>query len=266
MEERKTKGRRVVKILLVAGLILLVVLLAAKPCWYLWQEVSFYWQEHTPAEYRVKAFAEEQGIFYARYPKSLIALLDRNPETEEFVLQYPFRQEGEVDLSGYDRREVPLFLQWDPRWGYEIYGSDFLAITGCGPTCLAMAGYYLTGEETMNPAQVARFAGEKGYYAKGYGSSWTLISQGGVELGLQVRELPLVKKKIVDALEAGNPVILAMGKGDFTTTGHYIVLTGVEEGGFRVNDPNSIANSQKLWSYETLESQIRNIWAISARP
>ena len=32
---------------------------------------------------------------------------------------------------------------------------------------------------------------------------------------------------------------------------------------FRVNDPNRRANSEKLWSYETLEPQIRNLWAIS---
>ena len=68
---------------------------------------------------------------------------------------------------------------------------------------------------------------------------------------------------MTDALEAGHPVILAMGAGDFTTTGHYIVLTGLQDGLFRVNDPNSVANSQKLWSYEQIESQIRNIWEIS---
>ena len=72
-----------------------------------------------------------------------------------------------------------------------------------------------------------------------------------------------MKKKITNALEAGNPVILALGKGDFTSTGHYIVLTGVEEEGFRVNDPNSRENSKKLWTYEQLEKQIRNIWEIS---
>lgn len=72
-----------------------------------------------------------------------------------------------------------------------------------------------------------------------------------------------MKKKITNALEEGNPVILAMGPGDFTTTGHYIVLTGVKDGKFQVNDPNSRLRSQKLWSYEELEDQIRNIWAIS---
>ena len=137
-----------------------------------------------------------------------------------------------------------------------------IGITGCGPTCLAMVGLYLTGDDSMRPDRIAGFAQRNGYYASGYGSSWTLISEGAAQLGLTATELPLVKKKMVDALEAGHPVILAMGPGDFTTSGHYIVLTQVEEDGFRVNDPNSFANSQKLWTYEELEGQIRNIWAI----
>ena len=128
-----------------------------------------------------------------------------------------------------------------------------------------MAGYSLTGEETMNPLALAEFAERNGYYASGYGSSWTLISEGGVKLGLDVTEIPLVKKRITDNLEAGNPIICAMGPGDFTSTGHYIVLTSVEEEGYRVNDPNSRINSRKTWTYEQLEGQIRNIWSISVQ-
>lgn len=250
-----------------AGVILVLlaaVLLNAQSLWYQVQDLTFYWTERTETEIKVKEFAEEHDLFFAQYPKSLIGLLEMNPETEDFVLQYPLQEAGELRLPEHaSLREVPLFLQWDSQWGYETYGSDFLAITGCGPTCLAMAGYYLTGQETMNPKDVAAFAQDNGYYAKGYGSSWTLISQGGPELGLTVKELPLVKGKMVAALEEGDPIILAMGAGDFTTTGHYIVLTGMEDGLFRVNDPNSILRSQQLWSYEQIESQIRNIWRIS---
>ena len=114
----------------------------------------------------------------------------------------------------------------------------------------------------MTPDRIAKFAQWGGYYEKGHGSSWTLISEGGPELGLEVTELPLVEKKINNALEEGKPVILSLREGDFTSSGHYIVLTGVEEEGYRVNDPNSRVNSQKLWTYEQLEYQIRNIWAI----
>ena len=228
------------------------------------EEATFYWFDHTETELKVKAFAEDNGLFYSAYPDSLVELLERNPETEQFVLEYPIYEAQGYSLDEYEKCEsVPLFMQWDQRWGYEIYGSDVIGITGCGPTCLAMAGFYLTGDGKFTPEQVAAFSWENGYYEKGYGSAWTLMSEGGVKLGLTVTELPLVKKKMTDALEKGNPVILAMGKGDFTSSGHFILLSGVEDGKFIVHDPNSYKNSAKRWSYEELEGQIRNIWEIS---
>lgn len=262
MQTEKRWKKKIWIPLILAAVVLLGALLA-KPAYYLYKDISFDWFPRTETEKLVKAYSEKMGISYGRYPQSLIDLLERNPETMDFVLNYPFRKALEYDLSAFSRDTVPLFLQWDPYWGYETYGSDCIAITGCGPTCLAMVGYYLTGSDIFRPESIAAFAEENRYYAEGYGSSWTLISEGGPELGLQVQELPLVKKKMVTALEQGQPIILAMGEGDFTTTGHYIVLTGVENGAFRVNDPNSVQNSEALWTYEQLEGQIRNIWAIS---
>lgn len=249
-------------LILVTAALALIAVLGARPAYMLYRDISFDWTEHTEAEYAVKAFAEERGISYGEYPQALLDLYQRNPETEDFVLNYPFREKGETQLTGYERDQVPLLLQWDPNWGYEKYGSGCIGITGCGPTCLSMVGYYLTGDATLTPGGVAKFAEKEGYYASGYGSSWRLISEGAGKLGLSARELPLVKGKMVNALEAGEPIILALGPGDFTSSGHYIVLTGIEDGCFRVNDPNSRINSEKLWSYEQLEGQIRNIWAI----
>ena len=257
------KKKKKFSILITVALILVIGTLGILRIPAIWTEISFYWYDHTETELKVKAYAEEQGIFYSKYPRSLIDLLERNPETEEFVLNYPFREEVAMEAFSYDRTAgVPLMMQWDQRWGYKTYGSDVMGITGCGPTCLAMAGYYVTGDEAFHPGNLADFAWKNGYYSEGNGSSWTLISEGGVKLGLQVTEIPLVKKKIMNHLEAGNPIICAMGKGDFTTSGHYIVLVGTEDGMIRVNDPNSYANSQKLWSYEQLESQFRNLWVI----
>ena len=255
--------KRLVAILATVFMILLIGFLGIPRFSGFWQEVSFYWTDRTETELKVKAFAEEQGIFYSEYPQSLIDLLERNPETESFVLNYPFRDSVELETFAYDLSEgVPLLMQWDRRWGYLKYGSDVVGITGCGPVCLAMAGYYVTGDDRFSPDKMVRFAAENGYYSPGNGSSWTLISEGGVKLGLDVTEIPLVKKRITDNLEAGHPIICAMGKGDFTTSGHYIVLVGLEDGKIRVNDPNSYANSEKLWSYEEIEGQIRNLWVI----
>ena len=47
--------------------------------------------------------------------------------------------------------------------------------------------------------------------------------------------------------------------GDFTTEGHFIVLTGYENGEIKVNDPNCRTRST-LWDYEELQGQIRNLW------
>lgn len=257
MKEKKAQILFFCIALLFAGLIL------ARPGYYVYRELAYRLGQPTQAAQTVHTYAEEQGIPYGKYPKDLIELLENTPEAQSFVLEYPFRKDAPDDLSGYSRDTVPLFLQWDPMWGYEQYGSSYLAVTGCGPTCVAMVGYYLTGDPDMTPGKMAAFAQRSGYYAKGYGSSWTLISEGMQKLGFRVQELPLVKKKMITALEEGKPIILAMGEGDFTSSGHYIVLTGVEEGGFRVNDPNSRENSQKLWTYEQLEHQIRNIWAVS---
>ena len=75
------------------------------------------------------------------YPQSLIDLYERNTEARQFVLDYKTKKDDNVaiDVSAdVNAGEIPLFLQWDERWGYRSYGGDFLAVTGCGPTALSM--------------------------------------------------------------------------------------------------------------------------------
>lgn len=222
----------------------------------------------TDSQKTVLDFARDHGISYFRYPAKLLRLLENNPETKDFVLQYPlhFGKKVSVDLSEYRQSgQFPLFLQWDQRWGYIRYGGNVAGLTGCGPVCLAMAGFHVTGDDAFSPDKILRFARRNGYYSPGNGSKWTLISEGGEQLGLHVTELPLVEKKILDCLAAGLPIICAMGPGDFTAEGHYIVLFGLEDGLLRIHDPNSIANSQCLWRYEDICGQIRNLWAIEKK-
>lgn len=250
-------------------IILIIALLLAYPLGQLgyraYRYLHFYLTDPSEAEQTIMAYARDNGIDYSEYPQSLIALLERNPETEAFVLQYPQRKDETpvIDLTEYcgsDR--VPLFLQWDPRWGYLPYGDDITAITGCGPVCLSMAAFYLTEDAAYSPDKMIRFAQDNGYYSSGNGSSWTLISKGGVQLGFDVTEIPLVESRITKNLEVGNPIICVMGPGDFTTTGHYIVMTGYIDGMIQINDPNSIENSNKLWSYAQIQDQIRNLWVV----
>ena len=127
MKTQKNPLLPVITILLLA----LICLLATGRLMDVVEEVTFYWFDHTETELKVKAYAEEHHVFYSEYPDSLVELLERNPETEEFVLRYPFREDIPYDLSEYaDSEIVPLFMQWDQRWGYETYGSDVIG-NGC---------------------------------------------------------------------------------------------------------------------------------------
>ena len=243
----------------------LVLLLMIYPGYLLYERITFDEGSLSPAGRTIKAYADKNNIPFSQYPESLIGLLERNPETKQFVLEYPLKKNDdvEVDMSAYlDSDGVPLFLQWDQQWGYLKYGSDVAGLTACGPVCLSMAAWYLTEDDAYSPDKMIKFASKNGYYSPGNGSSWTLISEGGVKLGFDVTEIPLVESRIVKNLEVDNPIICAMGPGDFTATGHYVVMTGYENGMIKINDPNSIENSQKLWKYEDIEGQIRNLWVI----
>ena len=44
------------------------------------------------AEMELMKYADEKEVSYDTYPESLVELMERNPEAEEFVQNYPFRE------------------------------------------------------------------------------------------------------------------------------------------------------------------------------
>lgn len=216
------------------------------------------------ANFLISLVAEKQkNIQQDHIPPELIALYERNPETKDFVFGYPEYKgyTGEVYSDEFALRdEVPLLLQWDKRWGYTEYSGEFFALSGCGPTALSMVFMYITEDVKFTPLYIADFAVKNGYSTDGDGSKWSLMSDGAEELGLSSEELPLVERYVTENLQEGNPIICIMGEGDFTTTGHFIVMTDFIDGKIKVNDPNSISRSEKLWEYDDIYDQIKNMW------
>ena len=201
-----------------------------------------------------------------RYPEQLIELLQNNEETADFVFDYPEKKDtAPADTVGeVVQGQVPLLLQWDERWGYAFYADDMIAVNGCGPTAIAMVAAGLTGDNTVTPYKVAQFSAGNGYYAGDSGTSWTLMTDGAQQFGIYGEEMGLSEDEVFSALENGHPIICSMRPGDFTTTGHFIMLTGIEDGKIQVNDPNSRVRSEKLWDYSRLEYQINNLWVYTA--
>ena len=262
--ERKRKlrrQRRIYRAALRGTLLLILVILAVsfvKGLFFNGNIIAAKYEKNVQKE---KLKAMENG----EYPDSLMALYDRNEEARDFVLGY-LDYDGnpdKIDISKEVKKgTIPHFLQWDKRWGYEQYGNNFLAITGCGPTCLAMVYCGLTGDDTNNPYEVAKLAEQEGYYVEGSGSLWTIMSDFAEnDLGLDVIDVRFEEEAILSELYQEHPIICIMGAGDFTDSGHFIVLYGVtEDRKILVRDPNSIKNTQKEWELATLMKQIRNLW------
>ena len=114
---------------------------------------------------------------YSQYPENLMAALANNPEMASFVADYlEERGNAASGLTSLEKeKDFPLFLQWDPRWGYQSYGTDNIGLAGCGPTCMSMVLFYLTRDEKLTPDRVAVYSMENGYYVNGTGTAWALM-------------------------------------------------------------------------------------------
>lgn len=200
-----------------------------------------------------------------QYPKQLKDLALKNEEALEFVYDYPAEhvKEHTIDLTEEASMDsVPLFVQWDKRWGYEKYSGNFFAASGCGPTTLSMVVVYLTHNREASPIAVAKYSKEAGYSVDGSGSSWTLISEGCRHYGVKAKTVALDESRMKAELDAGHPIVVNVGPGDFTDTGHFMVITGYDDEGFSINDPNSIEKSGKRWLFKNISSQIRAVWSM----
>lgn len=200
------------------------------------------------------------------YPEIMLDALERNDELLDFAVAYPsvdHTAQGKVTRK--ERREsCPLFLQWDPRWGYVDYGSNVIGTTGCGPTCLAMVIIGLTGNSTASPDYLAKEAESKGYYVSGQGTAWSFLVDEPQLFGLQAEQYAeMDESELKRNLDEGSLIICSMGPGDFTDKGHFIVICDRAEEGFVVHDPFSRRNSELLWDYSTLESQWKQLWIYS---
>lgn len=199
------------------------------------------------------------------YPDKLLEALANNPEMAGFVSGYMgIETMARAGLTKEEKEaKYPLFLQWDPRWGYVKYGNEnCIALAGCGPTCLAMAMFYLTGREDFTPDAMAAYSMKKGHYVAGAGTAWSLFTELPPLYGVGVDEPEIAEKELKKALDGGSVLICSMQVGDFTAGGHFVVIYGYDEDGFLINDPNCVARSTRHWMWEEICRQIKHVWSL----
>lgn len=228
--------------------------------------------DENEVQQKLQALAQEYPEFEEvydnanAYPQKLLVALCNNPEMIDYVKGYLNADgsgSGWLTTDEMSQR-FPLLLQWDKRWGYIPYGDNVIGLSGCAPTCLSMVIVGLTGNKDATPDAIAQYATDNGYYVDGVGTAWSLMTAVG-GYGVIGQETTLSEDNIYNELENGHPIICSMRPGDFTSVGHFIVLTGIEDGKIRVNDPNSLTRSRQLWDYDTLSYQISNLWVFEKK-
>lgn len=207
---------------------------------------------------RVKKEAEDAG-----YPKEIIKLLSKNPETIDFVANYGAKKDSvPADTIGKVKEgEIPHLLQWDERWGYSAYGTSTLAVSGCGPTCMAMVVSGLTGDASITPAKVASYSMKYDYVDESNDTTWLFMEEAAQHWGITSYEVISEETAVEAELSSGRPIICSVGPGDFTRNGHFIVLTGYDNGEVKVLDPFSRENSERTWMYKDIKDQLQGMWA-----
>lgn len=200
------------------------------------------------------------------YPDYLIEFSQKYPQTLEFVYYYPEKKDAtpsnDLEITQSDNT-IPLFIQWDDRWGYIPMGSQIIGTAGCGPTCLSMIYTGLTGNTDLPPDKACAYAVNNGYFIDNSGTTWDFMTEGAAAFGLHTEPVILDENAVKSELQNGHPLILNMSKGIFTQSGHYIVLAGLQDDKYIINDPNSPEHSEKLWTWDEFSDQINMLWAFS---
>lgn len=184
------------------------------------------WENANDIENATKAFC------YTFERPGTSAAISSMTERIELAQRYYNTYHGKTgDYSG----NVVRYYQND--YANVAYGSSTLAKCGCGPTAFAMVASHLTGR-TITPEDAVSWC-RNAYYVKNQGTSWSYFSAA-----TKYFKLPVAVKQtssmtdVLKALNNGKLVISSQGKGLFTSEGHYILLTKIENGLIYVNDPN----------------------------
>lgn len=201
-----------------------------------------------------------------KLPDELNYLIKKYPELKEMEESYEHRNldPESIDISQDLKKYVfPSFIQWDKRWAFLEYNGSFMAQEGNIPTAMSSIYTKLTGDTSLNPYEMGRFFEKRKWTINNMGTSWNAIEKGSLELGLEYKVISSSKLDIDNSLSTNKILLASVGRGDFTKDSGLVIIYAKQDGKYKISDPLSKINSNKLWSYEKLQEQIIHLWAFS---
>ena len=168
------------------------------------------------------------------------------------------------------------YLQTDPRWKNNNYSAagerKTIGSSGCGPTAAAMVIATLK-DKSVTPAETAEWSMAHGYKAFNQGTYYSYFLPQFSQYGIAAERLnsssvygqtaSAAHTKAQNALKRGDWIIACMGKGNWTTSGHFILVYAYENGTVFINDPASTAASRLKNTWNVFAPQAKYLWTIS---
>lgn len=168
-------------------------------------------------------------------------------------------------------------MQTDSRWKnkpYRVKGENStIGGSGCGPSCAAMVIETLTGK-TYTPEDACAWSVSHGYKALNQGTYYSYFKPQFEAFGIKCDQLNWTNtygypnhsnhEKALSMLKNGYYIIACMGKGLWTSSGHFVLLWW-QDGKVRINDPASKKEYRLNGDIQTFRSQVKYYWLIDAR-
>ena len=169
------------------------------------------------------------------------------------------------------------YLQTDKRWSGISYSAPGEATTigkaGCGPTSAAMVIASLK-DPNVTPAVTAKWSLDHGYKALRQGTYYSYFVPQLKAYGINCRQLnqynnwhsgdqAKLRASVRAHLNAGHWLITCMGKGTWTSSGHFVLAYGVDSSGrVLINDPASTASHRTHGDINTYLNEAKYWWLI----
>lgn len=174
-------------------------------------------------------------------------------------------------------KQPVTYLQKDPRWKdkpYRVPGeSSTVGSAGCGPSCAAMVIETLSGR-TFTPEDACRWSVEHGYKALKQGTYYSYFKPQLAAFGIQCDMLNWTNtygkpnhsnhQQALKLLQEGYYLIALMGKGNWTGSGHYVLVWWADNL-IHINDPNSTRADRVNGDSYDFRSQVKYYWWVDAR-
>ena len=159
------------------------------------------------------------------------------------------------------------YEQTDRRWRdipYTIIGNpgDTIGTDGCGPTCASMVVATLR-DKNVTPKEAAAWSVYNGHLSPHDGTYWTFFVPYLAAYGIKCIRTGNVDQAI-DALKRDYMVITSVGRGIWTSIGHFILAYGLANNGTKVliHDPNSEAPYREMANISNYRNESAQFWII----